>query len=1069
MPPKEKEREPPFQIREIILLVAAVTGGVWFSQNPLVSSRPVQGTEIIIEKTMGDERVSARLWQDPFEAVETHVKAEESQGSARTLQGKHLHSHSLSLLATEVATSVPTPRAIQILIVLTDGSFYADNRESRLRQRYAVLAGLERAGYTPRDGEHIRYFDWEMTKICRSMDARHGYKGSHKELLPQIAEDADWEVSSIKNGNCQKVSAEHWLQAPVPLEWYESLHDSNAHVLVLWIKDQDLGSKPLDSLRIIQRATLNAFPLIHATISVKVIGPRFSGTLQTMLVEDDAVDGEDPLEIYSPWSTAPEEFLLSNREKSVNDQFIDRNVTFIRTIPTDDLLIHALVDELKRRGVSVSNECSRANTCDHIAVLAEWDTLYGRALPKIFSAVATNTSATTERYLPPNELVKGDAKQVRANRIHRFSYLRGLDGELPQDKPNRSSDEKTSSSRLLNERRQDIDRLERPEERSQLDYVRRLAQHLRDIDDELRAQCGLWKSNCPGFKAIGVLGSDVYDKMLILQALKKSFPQAIFFTTDLDARLFHPTQLMWTRNLVVASHFDLGLNPMLQGEIPPFRDTYQAATMATILRALGRLKETTECPEALQFSDTNQNDCFAKLPQTKLHELGRNGPVDISIKPASFGQAQLLQTVSTVRPAPLDLEGAIASAFFVIACFIIIVILLIPASVTIFGWVVQPFTDQTTASIKTALKTFASGFVLIVLALACLLPYVVSDSYEGEPFSIFDGVSIWPSQILRGTAVILSVLFACRLCQDPLRICNDLNRQFSRLLNLRELPPNPVIPIIDYLMQWIKTPEQGLKTAISQMYIGQWALDTTVKTSEIVWQEYQERLHRTWLIMRVLFWSVTFYIAGWMALALNGLPFTPFRGQVSEAVNSWLLKFAVLGMIGVIFLVLDITRLTSVFVRKFVPENLDPVAVSPLPRLQLIAQLTDQINKFIYYPASLLALMVMARSDVIDNWDFPVGLMVVIGLSAFYVVVSAVQLRRASEIARTRVIDSLSTQYLSMLPSDSADKIQQTIEEVKLLSKGAFMPVTELPVFRAVTLPTGAYALLSLIETIAKN
>jgi hypothetical protein len=193
-------------------------------------------------------------------------------------------------------------------------------------------------------------------------------------------------------------------------------------------------------------------------------------------------------------------------------------------------------------------------------VIAEWDTLYGRTMPLIFSAVAIDRRAATDSKQLQETLNELKTNPDKAKFIHRYSYLRGLDGELPQSKPNSasgsSSDDKASSSPFLKDRRQDIERMERPEGRSQLDYTRRLAQLIRDKDDALRA-CGLWKSSCPGFKAIGVLGSDVYDKMLILQALKESFPHVIFFTTDLDARLFHPSELAWTRNLVVASHFDL--------------------------------------------------------------------------------------------------------------------------------------------------------------------------------------------------------------------------------------------------------------------------------------------------------------------------------------------------------------------------------------------------------------------------------------------------------------------------------------------------------------------------------
>ena len=68
----------------------------------------------------------------------------------------------------------------------------------------------------------------------------------------------------------------------------------------------------------------------------------------------------------------------------------------------------------------------------------------------------------------------------------------------------------------------------------------------------------------------------------MLQALRPLLPNAWFFTTDLDALLLHPTEQKLTRNLLVASSFGLQLRPDIQGEIPPFRSSYQtAAFLAT--------------------------------------------------------------------------------------------------------------------------------------------------------------------------------------------------------------------------------------------------------------------------------------------------------------------------------------------------------------------------------------------------------------------------------------------------------------------------------------------------------
>ena len=73
------------------------------------------------------------------------------------------------------------------------------------------------------------------------------------------------------------------------------------------------------------------------------------------------------------------------------------------------------------------------------------------------------------------------------------------------------------------------------------------------------------------------MGTDVHDKLLILQALRQYFPEKVFFTTDLQAIYQQPENYEWTHNMIIASHFGLQLRGELQGSIPPFRDSYQTA------------------------------------------------------------------------------------------------------------------------------------------------------------------------------------------------------------------------------------------------------------------------------------------------------------------------------------------------------------------------------------------------------------------------------------------------------------------------------------------------------------
>ena len=100
-----------------------------------------------------------------------------------------------------------------------------------------------------------------------------------------------------------------------------------------------------------------------------------------------------------------------------------------------------------------------------------------------------------------------------------------------------------------------------------MDYVPRLAESLKQWDEQM------YRENRSKLRAIGILGSDVYDKLLLLQSLRGQFPGVLFFTTDLDARLLHPDEQGWTRGLIVASNYGLQLDDYLQRGIPPFRDS----------------------------------------------------------------------------------------------------------------------------------------------------------------------------------------------------------------------------------------------------------------------------------------------------------------------------------------------------------------------------------------------------------------------------------------------------------------------------------------------------------------
>jgi hypothetical protein len=269
---------------------------------------------------------------------------------------------------------------------------------------------------------------------------------------------------------------------------------------------------------------------------------------------------------YAYLASAPDDYLfgrLHNPCDSLQQYFEEHGIDLQRTVATEDTLAKGILGELLLRNINPTPERQINNRTfetkeNDIALISEWDTLYGQTLPK-----------TVERTFAPD------------NRphpwIHKFTYLRGPDGLLPfsagkentkQDK-SATAGEKQGSSPDFFKIENDTQSLERPIGESQYDYLRRIGAQLLKVNDELRKQPHEERQE-KKIKAIGILGGDVFDKLLILRALRLEFPEALFFTTDFDEAFTIKSELPYTRNLIISSSFGPNLSEWLQGDIPFF-------------------------------------------------------------------------------------------------------------------------------------------------------------------------------------------------------------------------------------------------------------------------------------------------------------------------------------------------------------------------------------------------------------------------------------------------------------------------------------------------------------------
>ena len=125
--------------------------------------------------------------------------------------------------------------------------------------------------------------------------------------------------------------------------------------------------------------------------------------------------------------------------------------------------------------------------------------------------------------------------------------------------------------------------------------------------------------------------------------------------------------------------------------------------------------------------------------------------------------------------------------------------------------------------------------------------------------------------------------------------------------------------------------------------------------------------------------------------------------------------------------------------------------------IQLVARLTKTLQPLIFGPVICLALLVLARSPIIDDWDLPWGLDIVLMVMLLYAIAAEVLLQRGANIARTKAIKLL-TEKISVKRNRNKNspldeivikRIEAEIARIQALREGAFRPWYELPLLRS--------------------
>ncbi|WP_156967696.1 hypothetical protein [Methylosinus sp. PW1] len=879
-----------------------------------------------------------------------------------------------------------------------------------------------------------------------------------------------------------------------------------------------------------------------------VIGPQSSDTLGDLIENSQNAD-PGAYQIVSYGATA---------ERLGKEVAWPTNGVLRRGIASDDKLAEVVFDELDKRGVAPGDH-------QHVALIAESDTIYGQSVADTFERRFTKG-------------MRNGRACCSESFVHRLGYLRGLDGATPKaesgdrmDAGVPSKDRDTAKTQI------DPRALDLPYGQSQFDYLRRIAERLRRIDDGLRER------GKEGIRAIGVLGSDAFDKLLVLRALKPAFPNAQFFTTDFDTIFATASELEWTRNLLVASSLGPELDGSLQGQIPPFRSGYQtAAFLATqLVVAEGKgVRNGSDSRSASEphgmgkngWRDRNFKLIRAKEPQPKLaaltsdrsattapshiedwfsealiFEVARTGEIlplprhrtDYATKRAHCDHNRLGSCDNIQPDAPRLYPSIGAPAQIGLA----ILLGSAGAAILVYAYIRRERFRKWGKPDQYSIDFVWLGALLSLSGLVALFwesfARAVTEDGAGERIAFFHGVSTWPSVLIACLAVIVSIRLIMRAGAEldanideiatrmrlpkPETLIDAADKRtkhdsgwmnFKRIFfyrlsesevkqpKVRSDPPKPT-----QTLPWALWPAFGLfgvfetsnKSAddMGDDEESEKKLDGLPYEVEKAWETYVVQGRRKARLLRSGIASAILTITLFVLVTLLGAPSPPIRGDLARTASTFGLLAEVFFISMLVFIVFDATFLCLSFIwelargctkwpqltvalyekklGKSVGEVSKPSEVgSSTPDrvlndwidLVFIQRRTECVNALVYYPFFVIAIVILAQSGVFAPYP-AAGLVFAAeaaGLLAVFCCVWA--FRRVAERARAETRNHISDVDIrakaesgkgglgdGKIKDWSAPQLDTLRERVERMRGGAFSPVLEQPVVRALSFP----------------
>ena len=594
--------------------------------------------------------------------------------------------------------------------------------------------------------------------------------------------------------------------------------------------------------------------------------------------------------------------------------------------------------------------------------------------------------------------------------------------------------------------------VEVPAGQGTLDYLRRLRREFRrnDAIDEV--------------EAVGIFGQDIHDKLLILQALRPAFADAVFFTSDLHAFYTHPTQLPHTRNLIVASGH--GLMPAShehavggardeherehehepehephatfddvphadEGILTPFRDVYQTSTYLALHEAI--------CGHEVAHPENGL-----------VFEIGSHGPVELTDAATSPGWSLRCQVWSGLALLAVLLCGAF-----------------------VHWWLAGNRWLRTGPVSYRAYRGWRAGIVFVVALCAATWLLIL---LSGEPASWVGGVSAWPTELLRLLSLTLSLVFAFHVVRSLRRSTTD-----RVAVGGARVEAAPLVVVlarsVSGAFERVFTPfsrrlrERATSDAGGRPERGLRGLPAALREC---WRWLSEPGVTPWSSVNrkcvgALLLALLLGVAGRVVMLCLGVPLTPIRGALARALDTVVLIASVLAMLWLVFLVIEVARQAVARCRdaqRRLPAagvRVDDAAGWRAHR-RFLLEVADAGGKGIYGPFIVILLMCLSRWRGFDHWTWPLGLQIVVTVAGGFVLLAHVYLHKVAVRLRDTSVQNLSRTIEDVSNGELRGKLQSVLADLRGLDRGIFAGVTGHPVMRGLVIPFIGIGGLSLLQ-----